>query len=256
MIQCPRKHCSIAMAGSIAIIVWYDICLYGNCSFMVICSSNCLALGLVDCWPWALEKLVLKSSGKIWRPLPRRGKMYQKRIWCFVILCFPLKEGCCNVSVVFLEFFFCSFFSLIKVTEANTWLDFMVLNWTLWSLTSSRSFSLFFRNLRGSSPQVSATAGVNAMVPGSKAGMEMWIDGQDKIQDMIFIFFHDFSHCKFLDCSLHWQVDAIIGFCNIRHFMEATEVRNSLNFSISELLSQKHQKLHVEVDFNSLMANP
>lgn len=26
MIQCPRKHCSIAMAGSIAIIAWYDIC--------------------------------------------------------------------------------------------------------------------------------------------------------------------------------------------------------------------------------------
>lgn len=69
------------------------------------------------------------------------------------------------------------------------------------------------------------------MVPGSKAGFEMWIyDFQCA--------FNDFSHCKFPDCSLlHWQVDAIIGFCNIRHFMEATEVRNS------ELLSQK---LHVE----------
>ena len=60
------------------------------------------------------------------------------------------------------------------------------------------------------------------MVPGSKAGFEMWIcDFQCA--------FNDFSHCKFPDCSLlHWQVDAIIGFCNIRHFMEATEVRNSL----------------------------
>ena len=75
LIQCPRKHCSIAMAGSIAIIAWYDICCYGNCSFMVICDSIFLAWGLVDCWPWALEKLVPKSSGKIWRQLPRRGEM-------------------------------------------------------------------------------------------------------------------------------------------------------------------------------------
>lgn len=88
---------------------------------------------------------------------------------------------------------------------------------------SSYEPSLSFHNLCGSW-QVSATAGVNAIVPGSKAGFEMWIcDFQCA--------FNDFSHCKFPDCSLlHWQVDAIIGFCNIRHFMEATEVWNSVIF--------------------------
>lgn len=96
-------------------------------------------------------------------------------------------------------------------------------------LINSRCFSTTF--VARGSWQVSATAGVNAMVPGSKAGFEMWIDGKEKI--WFPCAFNDFSHCKFPDCSLlHWQVDAIIGFCNIRHFMEATEVRNSLNFSI------------------------
>ena len=41
----------------------------------------------------------MKAASETWRDVARRG------FSCFVMLCFPLKEGCCSVSVVLFEFF-------------------------------------------------------------------------------------------------------------------------------------------------------